>query len=193
MTPAASINQQDRRDFVGLATIAEHLRDARAAGDRQLVAEGRMAEEVAADRLRIASALAANWRRVADIAPPQAETASPTEILAMLEKVLPAAVARRDRAYQALVNHAPQYRHYELAELWALSNRIGAFSEGVQQDIEDYVRPRLNAESIDAGVAAMLWWQQRTGCGSIHWLIDTTIALREQARSSSIASVAEAA
>jgi uncharacterized protein (DUF736 family) len=169
-------------DHAGLATIAEHLRHARAAGDRQLVAEGRMSEEDAATRLRIASALAAGWRCVADVTPRLEETATPAEILAMLEQVLPAAVARRDRAHQALVNNAPQYRHYELAELWALSNSIGAFSDGVQQDIEDYVRPRLNAESIAAGVAAMLWWQQRTGCDSIHWLIDTTIALREQAR-----------
>lgn len=165
-------------DFLGLTTIAEHLRDARAAGDRRLVDEGKMTKEAAADRLRIASALAADWRRVVDRATRASPTATQAELLAMLNQALPAAITRRDRAWKAMVQSAPQYRHCESAELWALSDRLDAFSEEVRRDVTDFVRPWLNAESIASGLAAMLWWQQRTGTESIHWLVDAAIALR---------------
>ncbi|EZP57462.1 hypothetical protein [Sphingomonas sp. RIT328] len=165
-------------EFAGIAAIAEQLRDARAAGDQRLVAEDKMTATDATDRLRIASALAADWRRVVNRAPRPERTATDAEILAMLKQALPAAISRRDRAHQALVNNAPQYRRYKTAELWALSDRIGAFSEGVQDDIVEYVRPLLNAESVAAGLAAMLWWHQRTGTDCIHWLTDATIELR---------------
>lgn len=168
-------------DFAGIATIAEHLRDARATGDRRLVEDGKMTQAAADDRLRIASALAADWRRVADRAPRPQPTTTQAELLAMLNQALPAAITRRDRAWKALVEGAPEYRRYEPAELWALSDAIDAFSDEVRRAIQDYVRPWLTAESIACGLAAMLWWQQRTGTDSIHWLVDAAIALRPAA------------
>ena len=168
-------------DFAGIAAIAEHLRDARASGDRKQVESGKMTEAAAGDRLRVAAALAADWRRVVDRTPRPGPTASQAELLAMLNQALPAAIARRDRAWKALVDGAPQYRRYEGVELRALSDKATAFSEEVRHDIEAYVRPWLNAESVANGLAAMLWWQQRTGYDSIHWLVDAAIALRAQA------------
>lgn len=168
-------------EFAGIAAIAEQLRDGRAAGDQRLVDEGKMTASVAADRLRVATALAADWRRVADCSPRLPPATDETEILAMLVQALPAAIVRRDKAYKALVAGAPQYRHYELDELWALSDRYAVFSEAVQDDIAEYVRPWLHAQNVANGLGAMLWWQQRTGVESIHFLVDTTIALREQA------------
>lgn len=168
-------------DFAGIAAIAEHLRDGRAAGDRPLVEAGKMTEADAADRLRVASALAADWRSVTHRTPRPAPTATHGELLAMLNQALPAAITRRDRAWQALIAGAPQYRKYESVELWALSDHIGAFSDDVRRDIEQYVRPWLNAESVSCGLAAMLWWQQRTGRQSVHWLVDTATALNAPA------------
>ncbi|WP_156002624.1 hypothetical protein [Sphingomonas melonis] len=169
-------------EFAGIAAIAEQLREARAAGDQRLVDEAKMTAAAAADRLRVASALAADWRRVVDHAPRPARIADDAEILAMLSQALPAAIARRDKAYRALVANAPQYRHYVLDELWALSDRCRSFSEALQDDIVEYVRPWLQAQNVANALAAMLWWQQRTGPESIHFLVDTTIALRERAR-----------
>jgi len=166
------------REFAGIVAIAEQLRDARAAGDQRLVADGKMTPADADNRLRIASSLAADWRRVVDIAPRATPAATDGEILAMLKQALPAAITRRDRAYKALVTNAAQYRHYDIAELWALSDRLGAFSDGTQDDIVEYVRPWLQADAVATGVAAMLWWQERAGAESIHWLTDATIALR---------------
>lgn len=168
-------------DFAGIAAIAEHLRAGRAAGDRKLVDDGKMTEADAANRLRIATALAADWRRVADRTPRSATTATQAELLAMLNLALPGAIVRRDRAWKALVEGAPEYRRFESAELWALSDAIDAFSDDVRRAIRDRVRPYLTAESIAAGLAAMLWWQQRTGTESIYWLVDATIALRGSA------------
>lgn len=165
-------------DFAGLATIAEHLRDARAAGGRKQVESGRLTEADAADRLRVATALAADWRRVADRTPRPEPIASQAELIAMLQGALPNAIIRRDRAWTALIEGAPQYRRHESAELWALSDQIDAFSDEVRRDIEELVRPWLSAESVANGLAAMLWWQQRTGTESIHWLIEATMALR---------------
>lgn len=170
-------------DFAGIATIAEHLRDARASGDRKQVESGRMTEAAAGDRLRVATALAADWRRVADRTPRPEPVASQAELLAMLKGALPTAIARRDRAWTALIEGAPQYRRHESAELWALSDQIDAFSDEVRRDIEQFVHPWLSAESVASGLAAMLWWQQRTGTESIHWLVDATIALRAPAQS----------
>lgn len=168
-------------DFAGLATIAEHLRDARASGDRKQVESGKMTEAAAGDRLRVATQLAADWRRVVDRDPRPEPVATQVELLAMLTQALPAALTRRDRAWKALVADAPQYRRYEAAELWALSDAIDAFSEDVRRDIQEFVRPWLSAESIACGLAAMLWWQQRTGTESIHWLVDASLALRAPA------------
>jgi hypothetical protein len=82
-------------EFAGIAAIAEQLRDARAAGDQRLVAEDKMTATDAADRLRIASALAADWRRVVDRSPRPEPTATDAEILAMLKQALPTGRTRR--------------------------------------------------------------------------------------------------
>jgi hypothetical protein len=169
-------------EFAGIAAIAEQLRDARAAGDQRLVDENKMTQAAAADRLRVATALAADWRRVADQVPRPQRVADDAEILAMISQALPAAISRRDKAYKTLVANAPQYRHYDLDELWALSDRCRSFSEAVQDDIVEYVRPWLQAQNVANGLGAMLWWQRRRGVESIHFLVDTTIALRERAR-----------
>lgn len=164
-------------DFAGIAAVAEHLRDARATGDRRQVEDGKMTQPVAEDRLRVGSQLASDWRRVVNRTPRPEPIATQAELLAMLNQALPAAITRRDRAWKALVAGAPQYRRYEAAELWAVSDAIDAFSEDVRRDIEQFVRPWLSAESIACGLAAMLWWQQRTGTESIHWLVDASLAL----------------
>jgi hypothetical protein len=174
------------REFAGIAVIAEQLRDARAAGDQRLVADEKMSAASAADRLRIATALAADWRRVAGCAPRPERTATDAEILAMLKQALPAAIARRDRAYKAMTTNAPAYRHYEITELWAVSDRYRFFSEGVQDDIVEYVRPYLNADTTATALAAMLWWQQQIGADSIHFLTDATIELRTRAAGSQL-------
>lgn len=168
-------------DFPGIAAIAEHLRNARASGDRKQVEAGKMTQTAADDRLRVASALAADWRRVVDRAPRPAPTATQAELLAMLNQALPAAIARRDRAWQALATGAPQYRRCERAELWALSDAVEAFSDDVRRAIREFVQPWLSAESIANGLGAMLWWQQRTGMESIHGLVDAQIALQTPA------------
>lgn len=174
-------NPPSIHDFAGLAAIAEHLRAGRAAGDRKLIEDGKMTEADAADRLRVATALAADWRRVAERTPRPTPAATQAELLAMLNQALPAAIARRDRAWKALIEGAPEYRRHEPAELWALSDAIDAFSDDVRRPIRDYVRPFLTAESIASGLASMLWWQQRTGTESIHWLVDASLALRAPA------------
>lgn len=169
------------REFTGLAAMAEQLRDARAAGDQRAVAEEKMTAAEAVDRLRIATALAADWRSVADCTPRPVRVATDAEILLMLKQALPAAIARRDRAYKAMTANASAYRHYEITELWAVSDRYRFFSEGVQDDIVEYVRPYLNAHTTATALEAMLWWQQQSGADSIHLLTDATIALRELA------------
>ncbi len=174
------------REFASIAAIAEELRDARAVGDQRLVADDKMTAVDAADRLRIATALATDWRRVADCTPRPERSATDAEILGMLSQALPAALARRDRAFKAMTTNAPAYRHYEPAELWALSDRYLAFSERVQDDIAEYVRPYLAADTTATALAAMLWWQQQTSTTSIHFLTDATIALRERAAGSQL-------
>jgi hypothetical protein len=60
----------------------------------------------------------------------------------------------------------------------AVSDRYALFSEGVQDNIAEYIRPYLNADTTATALAAMLWWQQQTGAESIHFLNDATVALR---------------
>lgn len=155
-------------DFAGLASVAAHLRDACGTSDRKLVEDGKMTLAAADDRLRIASALAADWRRVVDRAPRSEPTATQAEMLGMLNQALPAAITRRDRAWKAMVDNAAQYRRHKSAELWSLSDAIDFFSEDVRRDIEKFVQLWLLAESITCSLVAVLWWQQHTGIKSIH-------------------------
>ncbi len=154
-----------------LAIVAADIRQQRADGDPAKVADGTFTEQEAADRLRIATAVATEWEHYARMALPPTNLATQDERLTMLHTAFGGAVARRDRARQAIVTEYGEgffVRSY--AQLWALVD--------ANDPTTARVLPYLNWESYAAAIEAMLWWQTRTGTDSIRFITRINIEWR---------------
>ncbi len=154
-----------------LALVAADIRQQRAAGDPAKVADGTFTEQDAADRLRIATAVATDWEHYARVALPPTNLATHDEKLAMLHTSLRGAVARRDRARQAIVSeYGERFFVRSYFELWAL---VDMHDTSTQR-----VLPYLHWESYAAAIEALLWWQTRSGTESIRFLTRLNIEWR---------------
>ena len=154
-----------------LALVAAHICQQRADGDSAKVADDTFTEQEAADRLRIAKAVATDWEHYARLALPPTNLATQDEKLAMLHTSLRGASARRDRARQAIVTeYGEEFFVRSYFELWALVD--------MHDTTTHRVLPYLNWESYAAAIEAMLWWQTRSGTESIRFLTRINIAWR---------------
>ena len=153
-----------------LALVARDLRDQRAAGDPKAVAEGKLTQVAAGERLRIADALAADWSAFDDLRVPPTDGATDAEKLAMLTRSLAVIVVRRDKAHAAMVAEGERFGRMDLGALWQLVD------QHVPQtgSIEAY----LHWESYAAATEALLWWQRRTDVESKRFAVETTLAAR---------------
>lgn len=145
--------------YAELAIVAEDVRKNRAQGDPGLVAAGKLSVEVATDRMRIATAIAADWAYFAKCELPPIAGATSDEKVADLTAVLAGAGKRRDQARQAIVSeYGERFFVRSMPELWAL---VDAHDTTTAR-----VLPYLHWESYAAALEAMLWWQQRSpDCG----------------------------
>jgi hypothetical protein len=154
-----------------LALFAADIRKQRADGDPAKVLDGTFTEQEAADRLRIATAIATDWEHYAGMALPPTNLATQDEKLTMLHSALSGAVARRDRARQAIVaEYGERFFVRSYFELWALVD--------MHDTTTAHVLPYLHWESYAAALEAMLWWQTRTGTDSIRFLTRINIEWR---------------
>lgn len=156
-----------------LALVAADIRQQRADGDPAKIADGTFTEQEAADRLRVATAVASDWEHYARVAMPPTNLANQDEKLAMLHASLRGAIARRDRARQANVAEFGEgffVRSY--FQLWAL---VDAHDPTTAR-----VLPYLHWESYAAAIEAMLWWQMRTGTDSIRFLTRINLQWRAE-------------
>lgn len=153
-----------------LATIAAQVADERAAGDPRFVTQGRLTEQQAADRLRVAGALAAEWRALADLDPPPAPSASSAELRELLQRASETWQKRAATTRKAMISAYQPLRDFELYHLYSMvetDDRNAAF-----------IRPYLIADTAQAALAAMLWWHDRTGVEAIRFLRRVTADFR---------------
>jgi len=156
-----------------LALVAADLRQQRADGDPAKVADGTFTEQEAADRLRIATAVATDWDHYARVALPPTNLATQDEKLAMLHTSLRGARARRERARQAIVTeYGEKFFVRSYFELWALVD--------MHDTTTHRVLSYLNWESYAAAIEAMLWWQTRGGTDGIRFLTRINIEWRAE-------------
>jgi hypothetical protein len=155
-----------------LAIVARDLRDSRAAGDPKMVADGKLTPAQAADRLRVADAVAGEWSAYAAMQLPADAGASQAERRDMLSGALKVITARRDRAHAAMLAEGAWMGQLAIGALWQL---VDAHLPQTGR-----IEPYLHWESYAAAVEALLWWQDRTGQASKRWSVEGTLWMREQ-------------
>jgi hypothetical protein len=138
-----------------LALVARDLRNGRAAGDPKMVAEGKLTQAEADDRLRVADAIAAEWSAHDEGHVPPAGDVADVEKLAMLIRSLAVSTARRDKAHAAMLAEGTWLGQLERGALWQL---VDAHLPQTGR-----IEPYLHWESYAAAIEALLWWQQRGG------------------------------
>lgn len=154
-----------------LAIVARDLRAVRAAGDPKAVAEGKLTQAQADERLRIADALATDWTAFDELRLPDGDLANGEEKLAMLVRAQALIVQRRDKAHAAMLVESHEHLgRYDVGALWNLADAHDPWTVR----IEAY----LHWESYAAAIEALLWWQRRTGVASKRFAVETTIAAR---------------
>ncbi len=158
-----------------LATIAAQVADERATGDPRFVEQGRLTEQQAADRLRVARGLAAEWRALADLNPPPAPTASNAELHELLQRAGETWHKRAVTARKAMISTYQPLRDFDLYHLYSMVDTGDRYAAAI--------RPYLVADTAEAALEAMLWWQGRMGVESIRFLREVTADLRGRAPS----------
>ncbi|WP_031394110.1 hypothetical protein [Sphingomonas sp. STIS6.2] len=137
-----------------MALVAEDVRRNRAEGDPGLVDAGKLTREAAANRLRISTAIAVDWKAYAAMELPPVDRTTDAEKIADLKAVLAGAEKRRDQARAAMANeYGPSVDALSLNELWTIHDSHDTRSLRVL--------PYLRWESYAAAIEAMLWWQER--------------------------------
>jgi len=140
--------------YAEMALVAEDVRRNRAEVDPGLVDAGRLTSEAAANRLRISTAIALDWKAYAAMELPPLDRTTDAEKIADLKAVLAGAVKRRDQARAAMANeYGPSVDALSLNELWTIHDSHDTRSLRVM--------PYLHWESYAAAIEAMLWWQER--------------------------------
>jgi hypothetical protein len=135
-----------------LARVAAHIRDQRAAGDGKVVETGKMTADQAAARLRIATAVAADWAAIAALQPMPEPTATDAEKVAMLDRAAAVTAGRVHPAQATMVAAAGWTGEQPRGALWQIAEaEIGPV---------DLIRAYLRAESYAAAVEALAWWQR---------------------------------
>ena len=153
-----------------LAIVARDLRDTRAAGDPKAVAEGKLTQAQADERLRIADALAADWTAFDELRLPAEDLATGEEKLAMLVRAQAVIVQRRDKAHAAMLAEGAWLGELERGALWQLVDTHVSQTSRIE--------PYLHWESYGAALEALLWRQQQTGVWSKRYAVEVTLALR---------------
>ena len=140
--------------YAEMALVADDVRRNRAEGDPALVDAGKLSSDAAATRLRISTALAADWKAYARMELPPLDQTPEAEKIADLKAVLVGAEQRRDQARAAMANeYGPSVDALSLNELWTIHDSHDTRSLRVL--------PYLHWESYAAAIEAMLWWQER--------------------------------
>jgi hypothetical protein len=140
--------------YAEMAQVAEDVRRNRAEGDPALVDAGKLSTDAATMRLRIATALAVDWKAYACMELPPLDQTTDAEKIADLKAVLVGAEKRRDQARAAMVHeYGPAIENLSLNELWTIHDSHDTRSLRVL--------PYLHWESYAAAIEAMLWWQAR--------------------------------
>lgn len=155
-----------------LATIAAQVADERATGDPRFVEQGRLTEQQAADRLRVARGLAAEWRALADLNPAPAPTASNAELHELLLRAGETWHKRAVTARKTMISTYQPLRDFDLYHLYSMVDTNDRYAA--------VIRPYLIADTAEAALGAMLWWQGRMGTESIHFLRRVTAEFRAQ-------------
>lgn len=140
--------------YAELALVAEDVRRNRATGDPALVDAGKLSTDAAEMRLRVATALAVDWKAYAQGELPPLDRTTDAEKVADLNAVLSGANKRRDSARTAMIReYGKAVGDLSLTELWTIHD---------SHDTQSLrVLPYLQWESYAAAVEAMLWWQER--------------------------------
>ena len=140
--------------YAEMALVAEDVRRNRADGDSALVDAGKLSADTATTRLRIATALAVDWKAYARLELPPLDQTTDAEKIADLKAVLVGAEKRRDQARAAMVHeYGPAIGNLSLNELWTIHDSHDTRSLRVL--------PYLHWEGYAAAIEAMLWWQER--------------------------------
>jgi hypothetical protein len=140
--------------YAEMALVAEDVRRNRAEGDPVLVDAGKLSPNTAAERLRISTALAVDWKAYARMELPPLDSTTDAEKVADLKSVLTGAEKRRDHAQTAMIHeYGPAIGDLSLSELWLIHDSHDTRSLRVL--------PYLRWESYAAAIEAMLWWQER--------------------------------
>ena len=140
--------------YAEMALVAEDVRRSRAESDPGFVEAGKLSREAAADRLRISTAIAVDWKAYAAMELPRLDRTTDAEKIADLKAALAATVKRRDQARAAMVHeYGPAIGNLSLNELWTIHDSHDTRSLRVL--------PYLHWESYAAAIEAMLWWQAR--------------------------------
>jgi hypothetical protein len=140
--------------YAEMALVAEDVRRNRAEGDPLLVNAGKLSPDVAGTRLRIATALAVDWKAYACMQLPPLDQTSDAEKIADLKGVLSGSQKRRDHARTAIIHeYGPAIGDLSLNELWLIHDSHDTRSMRVL--------PYLHWEGYAAAIEAMLWWQER--------------------------------
>jgi len=140
--------------YAEMALVADDVRRNRAEGDSALVEAGKLSSDAATTRLRIATALAVDWKAYARMELPPLDQTTDAEKIADLKAVLVGAEKRRDQARAAMVHeYGPAIGKLSLNELWTIHDSHDTRSLRVL--------PYLHWESYAAAIEAMLWWQAR--------------------------------
>ena len=140
--------------YAEMALVAEDVRRNRADGDSALVDASKLSADTATTRLRIATALAVDWKSYARMALPPLDQTTDAEKIADLKAVLVGAEKRRDQARAAMVHeYGPAIGNLSLTELWTIHDSHDTRSLRVL--------PYLHWEGYAAAIEAMLWWQER--------------------------------
>ena len=140
--------------YAEMALVAEDVRRNRAEGDAALVEAGKLSAEDAATRLRVATAIAVDWKADARMELPPLDRTTDAEKRADLKAVLTGAEKRRDHARTAMMHeYGAAIGDLSLVELWAIHDSHDTRSLRIL--------PYLRWESYAAAIEAMLWWQVR--------------------------------
>lgn len=174
---AGSVTTEPRlaHSYDTLAEIAAQVADERATGDPRFVEQGRLTEQQSADRIRVARALAAEWRALANLNPPPAPTASNAELRELLLRAGETWHKRAATARKVMISAYQPLRDFDLYHLYSMVD-TGDRNASV-------IRPYLVADTAEAALAAMLWWHGRMGVESIRFLREVTADLRRRASS----------
>lgn len=151
-------------ETAALAMVATDLHEQRVAAYPGLVSTGKLAADAAAAGLRIAAAIAIDWRRRANLAPLPCETmrAARVERIATLEQALarPRHQCAKTRAAVSRDTHARAAVYADLPDIDRAQFLFSLVEAGLAVDAG--VKPWLFACEYLELIETLLWWERQT-------------------------------